>query len=143
MIIIDKDMQDILNHYGSRVEVIEDIEVFLDKINAKFAWSGSKIDKSKTSYHISSNIIKNENWGIEVKKFIFNNNLENRINSFNSRFFYINDSAIDYGLCLDKCLSIIFDLVDTLPQHHYFFDEDVNWCLVVSSEGYIDFYEPL
>lgn len=29
--------------------------------------------------------------------------------------------------------------VENIPQHHYFFDSSNKWCLVISSEGYVDF----
>lgn len=29
--------------------------------------------------------------------------------------------------------------IENIPQHHYFFDGQNKWCLVVSAEGYIDF----
>lgn len=78
---INTDMQNILNQYSGKIEVIENIEPLLDNINERFSWVGSKIDKSKTSNHISYNINRNDNWGREAENFILNNNLENKINS--------------------------------------------------------------
>ena len=78
-----------------------------------------------------------------VKKFVKDNNLEGIMNKFKLKVYYINDAAIDYSLCFENSRLIMADLIDILPQHHYFFDSEINWCLAVSAEGYIDFCEPL
>lgn len=58
---------------------------------------------------------------------------------------YISDSALDFAVRFE--ISVLPDFVSfavvNVPQHHYIFDEAVSWCVVVSSEGYVDFGIPL
>lgn len=55
--------------------------------------------------------------------------------------YYINDSSLDFAVRLVfSQLSDFIDLaINNIPQHHYIFDKAMKWCLVISSEGFIDF----
>ncbi|QDY43581.1 type IV secretion protein Rhs [Candidatus Pantoea soli] len=76
----------------------------------------------------------------DVKEFIKDSGLYDFLNK-KDKIYYINDSSLDFAVSLDPkiFLEFVIYVIQNVPQHHYFFDEKAKWCLVITSEGYIDF----
>lgn len=121
--------------------IINDWEEIADKLSDSFNWIGSKIDWSKTKGH---NCLKlngdYSDWLIDIDKFIKGFNLDKEILD-SEKIFYINDSSLDFSVAIPSngFYPFMEMAIINIPQHHYFFDEYKKWCLVISSEGYIDF----
>ena len=49
-----------------------------------------------------------------------------------------NSELIFSGKEFFKVLEFLFENV---PEHHYFFDEDKRWCLLIATEGWITYGE--
>ena len=49
---------------------------------------------------------------------------------------FVGDSAIDFSLKGDiKIIREILPVLLNIPQHHYFMDPEVSWCICFSMEG--------
>lgn len=121
--------------------IIDEWEWLADILTNSFEWKGSKIDWSKTNGHKCCTLNASSGEGIcFAKKFLSDSGVA-RIISSSERIFYINDSSLDFSLMISPGqFEDVFEyLVVNVPQHHYFFDVDNGWCLVFSSEGYVDF----
>lgn len=121
-------------------EIIDEWEGIADSLSDMFEWAGSKIDWSKAISHSFQRIGSDkELWPSLVMEFI-NVHAHDFICKSNG-FFYINDSSLDFALKIQpaQIYNTLTLLIENVPQHHYFFDIDAKWCLVISSEGYVDF----
>lgn len=78
--------------------------------------------------------------GIGKKKFIYDNEICAEIKK-SKVIYYINDSSLNFAVQLTykQFDNFLVFAVENIPQHHYFFDSSNKWCLVISSEGYVDF----
>ncbi|WP_313740685.1 hypothetical protein [Pseudomonas sp.] len=56
------------------------------------------------------------------------------------QIFYINDAALDVALSIRPEIfpEFLAYVVNSIPQHHYFFDSSGTWCFAVTAEGYVD-----
>lgn len=121
-------------------EIIESWEPIADSLSDMFDWIGSKIDWNKTIGHVSQALgDEKKSWASMVISFIHKNAHDLIFSS--DAIFYINDSSLDFALKIlpDQMNAMLNLLIELVPQHHYFFDVNNQWCLVVSSEGYVDF----
>ncbi len=122
-------------------KLIDNWEDIADKLSDSFNWKGSKIDWKKTTNYKSSQLFGNySNWVLVIKKFLYDNEICSEIKK-SKVIYYINDSSLNFAVQLtykqfDNFLAFA---VENIPQHHYFFDSSNKWCLVISSEGYVDF----
>lgn len=112
-----------------------------DKLSDSFDWKGTKIDWTKTINYKSSQLFGNySNWLFLIKNFLYNNDIFVEIKK-SSVIYYINDSSLNFAVQLtnQQFKRFLAFAIENIPQHHYFFDSSNKWCLVISSEGYIDF----
>ena len=122
-------------------EIVDDWEDIADELSDSFYWVGSKIDWSKTNAHKTLKLHGDySTWLDEIKKFIHDRNINDAISHGND-IFYINDSSLDFSVKLnfEQFCSFLKIAIRNIPQHHYFFEKTNKWCLVISSEGYVDF----
>ena len=122
-------------------EIIDDWDFIVGELSDDFRWIGSKIDWEKTIDHKYSELHGGySDWLGTIKCFIKDNKINNLISKSNE-IFYINDSSLDFSVRLnnDQFYHFLSLAVNDIPQHHYFFERKSKWCLVISSEGYIDF----
>ncbi|WP_127956574.1 type IV secretion protein Rhs [Serratia microhaemolytica] len=122
-------------------EIINNWEKIADKLSDSFSWIGSKIDWSKTKGHNHLKLKGNySDWLIDIDKFIKEFNLDKEILD-SKNIFYINDSSLDFSVAIpsDGFYPFLEMAIMNIPQHHYFFDQNKKWGLVITSEGYVDF----
>lgn len=124
--------------------IVDDWGEVADELSRSFEWVGSKIRWSTVKAHKSSELKGGyNNWLDQIKEFISISDIDSEINN-SDEIYYINDSSLDFSVHIEPSLFYSFlDLViNNIPQHHYFFDKGKKWCLVVSSEAYVDFGFP-
>lgn len=121
-------------------EIIDDWEPIADSLSEMFDWAGSKIDWGKTSKHKYQELKEDKKcWPSLVKNFV-HKYMQGFI--YNSKeIYYINDSSLNFALKISpNQMDLMLDLlIENVPQHHYFLNLEAKWCLVISSEGYVDF----
>lgn len=138
---LDNEIKELILNITNPPQIIEDWEDLADELSDHFEWKGSKIDWSKTSKHESEKLSGSySEWLPLIKKFIGSKSIISEINS-SANIIYINDSSLDFAVHLtpEQLEEFIALAIENIPQHHYFFDKMKRWCLVISSEGYIDF----
>lgn len=121
-------------------EIVDDWEDIADELSNSFYWIGSKIDWSKMNTHKTFKLHGDYSiWLDDIKEFIRDHDINEAI-LHSDDIFYINDSSLDFSVKLNcrQFHPFLNMAIKSIPQHHYFFDKN-KWCLVISSEGYIDF----
>lgn len=122
-------------------ELVDSWENIVDILSDSFNWKGTKIDWSKSSNNKSSQLFGDYSyWLSMIRKFIADSDINAEIKKSQS-IYYINDSSLDFAvhLTLKQFDNFLAFAIENIPQHHYFFDSLNKWCLVISSEGYVDF----
>ncbi|MFQ0993646.1 type IV secretion protein Rhs [Gilliamella sp. BG2] len=130
-----------LSQLSEPAELIDNWENIAYQLSNSFEWKGTKIDWSKTLKHKSNQLFGSYfNWLFTIKKFIIDNDISAKIRE-SGDIYYINDSSLNFAVHLkfNQFDSFLAFAVESIPQHHYFFDSLNKWCLVISSEGFIDF----
>lgn len=130
----------IIHQYGIQV-IVEDWGCIVDDLSKSFRWAGSKIHWSTVSGHEFRKLDgKHDDWLMQINAFISSGAASDAINT-SSLFYYINDSSLDFAVLMETShfYGFLGYVLNSIPQHHYFTDEEKRWCLVISSEGYIDF----
>lgn len=138
---LDDEIRGKISLHSEKLEIMDDWEDIADELSDNFYWIGSKIDWSKTSAHKTLKLYGDcSSWLVEIEKFIHVFDADDVI-SHSNEIFYINDSSLDFSVKLNyrQFYSFLDLAIKNIPQHHYFFDKINKWCLVISSEGYIDF----
>jgi len=138
---LDQEVKEALVKIPGHYEILESWEPIADLLSDSFDWAGSKIDWSKTISH-DFQMLKGDlsQWSDSAATFA-----ALKIASFKldtgDIVYYVSDSALDFSVRLNvsQLVDFVRFIVLAAPQHHYFFNADATWCLVVSSEGYIDF----
>lgn len=138
---LDDEIRKEISLLPEQPEIVDDWEHIADELSDSYSWAGSKIDWSKTSAHRSLELHGDyKDWLVDIKKFIHETDVHDVISN-SDEIYYINDSSLDFSFRLNPAqFFLFFDVaIENIPQHHYFFDRENKWCLVISAEGYIDF----
>lgn len=138
---LDDEIKEKILQLSDSLLIIDSWDSIADELSDSFEWIGSKINWSKTSNHESMNLKGNySDWIDQINKFIHANNIDSEI-SHSDNIYYINDSSLDFSVSIKpEQFYIFFKMaIEYIPQHHYFFNRERKWCIVISSEGYIDF----
>ncbi|MFP1730300.1 type IV secretion protein Rhs [Lonsdalea quercina] len=138
---LDDEIREQISLLPEKPEVVDDWEDIADELSDSFYWVGSKIDWSKTDAHKTLKLHGDYSvWLDEIKKFIHDCNINDAL-LHSDDIFYINDSSLDFSIKLnfEQFCSFLNIAIRSIPQHHYFFEKKNKWCLVISSEGYVDF----
>lgn len=134
------------NEIKEFVNKIENIYYFSDSnygveyLNNNFSVLGTKLDLSKEKNYTSYDFKKND-FSSMIKFFEFKKIKEEILAS--NEIHYIGDGITKSELIFSgkdffKVLEFLFE---NIPEHHYFFDEDRRWCLLVATEGWITYGE--
>ena len=99
-----------------------------------------KIDLSKENNYISYDFKKN-NFLDMIKFFEFKKIKEEILAS--NEIHYIGDGITNSELVFSgkEFFKVLEFLFENIPEHHYFFDEDRRWCLLIATEGWIAYGE--
>ena len=138
---LDDEIRIKLSQLSDPPELVDSWEDIADNLSDSFNWKGAKIDWSKTTSYKSSQLFGNySDWVSTIREFIANSDIDAEI-KMSQDIYYINDSSLDFAvhLKLKQFDSFLAFAIENIPQHHYFFDFSNKWCLVISSEGYVDF----
>lgn len=111
----------------------------MNRLPLRFPFLGSKIDWSRTLDHLTATTSSaDSNANMERSRF-----LSQCLAGCNpsTAIFYVNDNALEFTSRWEKSVLLAHSkaLFANIPQHHYFFDEQANWCICLSSEGFMDF----
>lgn len=127
----------VLNELSKCVKIIENPEAYLNLIEQKFVFHGSKIDWLLTDKHYSK---ESNNESLLADTSLFIKELKEKYLNNNVRLMYIGDSLTDFGYQFElKDIEKILVYFLDIPQHHYFIPLEGDWCLCISSENYLDF----
>ena len=137
---------EIENEIKEFVNKTENIYYFPDSnygveyLNNNFSVLGTKIDLSKEKNYISYDFKKND-FSDMVKFFEFKK-IKEKISS-SKEIHYIGDGITNSELIFSgkEFFKILEFLFENIPEHHYFFDEDRRWGLLVATEGWITYGE--
>lgn len=138
---LDDEIREQIYLLSEKPEIVDEWEDIADELSDSFYWIGSKIDWSKTNAHKNLKLYGDYSiWLGEIEKFIRDRDIDDAL-SRSDDIFYINDSSLDFSVKLNhrQFYSFLNMAIENIPQHHYFFDKINKWCLVISSEGYVDF----
>ncbi|MGP1430094.1 MAG: type IV secretion protein Rhs [Fusobacterium sp.] len=138
--------EEIENEIKEFVSRTEDIYYFPDSnygveyLNNNFSFLGTKINLSKENNYINYNFKKN-NFLDMIKFFEFKKIKEEILAS--NEIHYIGDGITNSELVFSgkDFLKVLKFLFENIPEHHYFFDENRRWCLLIATEGWIDYGE--
>jgi len=120
---------------SGEVEVLTDNDRYINLLQEKYPFSGSKIDWEQTSAHVEKKIETNDDELAFYKDLRTSAQIPN-----GQQIVFISDNDIAGVLIfnsetLDKILERILDL----PQHKYLLAESGEWCLNFTMEGFADF----
>lgn len=138
---LDDEIKMKLSQLSEPPELVDNWKNIAHKLSNSFDWKGTKIDWSKTLKHKSNQLFGSySNWLYTIRKFIEDNDISTKIRE-SGDIYYINDSSLNFAVHLkfNQFDSFLALAIENIPQHHYFFDSSNKWCLVISSEGFIDF----
>lgn len=135
--------EEIENEIKEFVSRTEDIYYFPDSnygveyLNNNFSFLGTKINLSKENNYINYNFKKN-NFLDMIKFFEFK-----KIKLASNEIHYIGDGITNSELVFSgkDFLKVLKFLFENIPEHHYFFDENRRWCLLIATEGWIAYGE--
>ena len=138
--------EEIENEIKEFINKIENAYYFADSnygveyLNNNFSFLGTKIDLSKENNYISYDFKKN-NFLDMIKFFEFKKIKEEILAS--NEIHYIGDGITNSELIFSgkEFFKILEFLFENIPEHHYFFDEDRRWGLLVATEGWITYGE--
>ncbi|EGV3833772.1 type IV secretion protein Rhs [Salmonella enterica] len=138
---LDDEIKEKILQLSDSLLIIDSWNSIADELSDSFEWIGSKINWSKTSKHEGLNLKGNYfDWIDQINNFIHANNIDSEI-LHSDNIYYINDSSLDFSVSIKpkQFYQFLKMAINNIPQHHYFFNREKKWCIVISSEGYIDF----
>ena len=134
------------NEIKEFVNKIENIYYFSDSnygveyLNNNFSVLGTKLDLSKEKNYTSYDFKKND-FSSMIKFFELKKIKEKILSS--KEIHYIGDGITNSELIFSgkEFFKILKFLFENVPEHHYFFDENEKWCLLIATEAWIAYGE--
>lgn len=132
-LIKDLELKDLLKY----VKVHENPEIYLDLIEQKFDFAGSKINWLQTNKHHSKS---SNNESLLSDALLFITELKEKYLANDLQVIYIGDNLTEFGYQfeLKHSKELLVYFLD-IPQHHYFISLEGDWCICISFENYLDF----
>ena len=139
----NEEIENEIKEFVSRTENVyyfPDSNYGVEYLNNNFSFLGTKINLSKENNYISYDFKKN-NFLDMIKFFEFKKIKEEILAS--SEIHYIGDGITNSELIFSgkEFFKILKFLFENVPEHHYFFDENEKWCLLIATEGWIAYGE--
>ena len=136
---IENEIKEFINKIGN-IHYHSDSNYGVEYLNNNFSFLGTKIDLSKENNYISYDFKKN-NFLDMIKFFEFKKIKEEILAS--NEIHYIGDGITNSELVFSgkEFFKVLEFLFENIPEHHYFFDEDRRWCLLIATEGWIAYGE--
>ena len=111
-------------------------DIYVDKVNANLPFKGSRVDFELLDEYQRMFFDENE----AVVAFVKNIAMEAGITP-DEKVVYLGDnvSNLTYIFSFKYLEKVIVDILDNIPEHHYFLSESMKWILYISYEDCADF----
>ena len=111
-------------------------DIYVDKVNANLPFKGSRVDFELLDEYQRMFFDENE----AVVAFVKNIAMEAGITP-DEKVVYLGDnvSNLTYIFSFKYLEKVIVDILDNIPEHHYFLSERMKWILYISYEDCADF----
>ena len=138
-----EEIEDEIKEFVSRTENIyyfPDSNYGVEYLNNNFSVLGTKLDLSKEKNYTSYDFKKND--FLDMIKFFELKKIKEKI-LLSKEIHYIGDGITSSELIFSgkEFFKVLEFLLENVPEHHYFFDEDKRWCLLIATEGWITYGE--
>ena len=123
-------------HIEDRDFQIISSDIYVDKVNANLPFKGSRVDFELLDEYQRMFFDENE----AVVAFVKNIAMEARI-APDEKVVYLGDnvSNLTYIFSFKYLDKVIVDILDNIPEHHYFLSERMKWILYISYEDCAEF----
>ena len=123
-------------HIEDRDFQIISSDIYVDKVNANLPFVGSRVDFELLDEYQRMFFDENE----AVVAFVKNIAMEARI-APDEKVVYLGDnvSNLTYIFSFKYLEKVIVDILDNIPEHHYFLSERMKWILYISYEDCAEF----
>ena len=111
-------------------------DIYVDKVNANLPFKGSRVDFELLDEYQRMFFDENE----AVVAFVKNIAMEVGI-APDEKVVYLGDnvSNLTYIFSFKYLENVIVDILDNIPEHHYFLSERMKWILYISYEDCAEF----
>ena len=111
-------------------------DIYVDKVNANLPFKGSRVDFELLDEYQRMFFDENE----AVVAFVKNIAMEAGI-ATDEKVVYLGDnvSNLTYIFSFKYLEKVIVDILDNIPEHHYFLSERMKWILYISYEDCAEF----
>ena len=111
-------------------------DIYVDKVNANLPFAGSRVDFELLDEYQRMFFDENE----AIVAFVKNIAMEAGI-APDEKVVYLGDnvSNLTYIFSFKYLEKVIVDILDNIPEHHYFFLEKMKWILYISYEDCAEF----
>ncbi len=116
-------------------QIIES-NIYVDKVNANLPFAGSRVYFELLDKHQRIFFDENEAVVAFVKSIAMEAGIEP-----DEKVVYLGDnvSNLTYIFSFEYLDKVIVDILDNIPEHHYFLSESMKWILYISYEYCADF----
>jgi len=123
---IENEIKEFINEIGN-IRYYPDSNYGVEYLNNNFSFLGTKIDLSKENNYTSYDFKEND----------FLDMMES------NEIHYVGDGITNSELVFSgkEFFKVLEFLFINIPEHHYFFDVEKKWCLLIATEGWIDYGE--
>ena len=123
-------------HIENRDSQIISSDIYVDKVNANLPFAGSRVDFELLDEYQRMFFDENE----AVVAFVKNIAMEAGI-APDEKVVYLGDnvSNLTYIFSFKYLEKVIVDILDNIPEHHYFLSERMKWILYISYEDCAEF----
>ena len=111
-------------------------DIYVDKVNANLPFKGSRVDFELLDEYQRMFFDKNE----AIVAFVKSIAMEAGI-APDEKVVYLGDnvSNLTYIFSFEYLDKVIVDILDNIPEHHYFLSQDMKWILYISYEDCAEF----
>ncbi|ASF43330.1 hypothetical protein JMN12_12200 [Capnocytophaga genosp. AHN8471] len=112
-------------------------DIYVDKVNANLPFKGSRVDFELLDEYQRMFFDENE----AVVAFVKNIAMEEAGIAPDEKVVYLGDnvSNLTYIFSFKYLEKVIVDILDNIPENHYFLSESMKWILYISYEDCADF----
>ena len=111
-------------------------DIYVDKVNANLPFAGRRVDFELLDEYQRMFFDENEAVVAFVKSIAMEAGIEP-----DEKVVYLGDnvSNLTYIFSFKYLEKVIVDILDNIPEHHYFLSQDMKWILYISYEACAEF----
>ena len=123
-------------HIEDRDFQIISSDIYVDKVNANLPFKGSRVDFELLDEFLRMFFVETEAVVAFVKYFAMEAGI-----APDEKVVYLGDnvSNLTYIFSFKYLEKVIVDILDNIPEHHYFLSERMKWILYISYEDCAEF----